>query len=411
MASKTQRLTFSGSHGAKLAARLDLPPGPVRAYALFAHCFTCSKDLAAARAIAAALARRDIAVLRFDFTGLGSSDGEFAHTNFSSNVADIRHAAEYLRDHYAAPSILIGHSLGGAAVLAVAGEIAEVKAVATIGAPADVAHVLHNFSADIDHIEQTGAAEVSLGGRPFTIEKQFIDDVRRQNLADRIASMRKALMVLHSPIDNTVGIDNAGDIFQAAKHPKSFVSLDTADHLLSNRADAEYAAEVIAAWAGRFVAAPAKAQTEVPTAIRVEETGNGLFQNRVQSGRHGLFADEPASVGGDDTGPTPYDFLSIALGACTAMTLRLYARHKKLAVDRIRVDVDHAKVHAKDCLDCAEELSDRPGKIDRFERVIQIEGELDESTRQRMLQIADRCPVHKTLEAGAAVVSRLDEPT
>jgi len=408
MPSKIQRLTIDGGTGATLAARLDLPPGPVRAYALFAHCFTCSKDLAAARAVAAGLAAQGIAVLRFDFTGLGSSEGEFGHTNFSSNIADLKSAADYMREHYQAPSILIGHSLGGAAVLAVAADIPEVKAVATIGAPADVSHVLHNFSAHLDEIDEKGVAEVSLGGRPFSISKQFIDDAHGQNLLDRIANMRKALLVLHSPIDATVGIENAGDIFQAAKHPKSFISLDSADHLLSNSADAAYAAQMIAAWAGRFVQTADQSDTDLNQAIRVEETGTGLFQNAVLSGNHHLFTDEPKSVGGADTGPSPYDYLAIALGACTSMTLRLYARHKKIAVDRIRVDVSHDKVHAADCLDCAEDLQQRPGKIDRFERRIHVEGDLDEATRQRLLEIADRCPVHKTLEAGAAVVSVLD---
>ncbi|MEM1045172.1 MAG: bifunctional alpha/beta hydrolase/OsmC family protein [Pseudomonadota bacterium] len=408
---KTQKVTFKGSQDAELAARLDLPAGPPRAYALFAHCFTCSKDILAAKSIAAGLTANGIAVLRFDFTGLGSSEGEFANTNFSSNVGDLVRAVDFLRQTYRAPSILIGHSLGGAAVLAAAPDIAEVKAVATIGAPADADHVVHNFGAKLDEIADRGEAEVSLAGRNFTIRKQFLDDLATQTVRDRVAAMKKALMVLHAPFDNTVGIDNAGAIFTAAKHPKSFISLDNADHLLSDKADAHYAANVIAAWASRYIDTDTdKAVStggEVPEGVvRVTETGAGTFQNSIVSGRHHLLADEPRDVGGLDTGPSPYDYLSVALGACTTMTLRLYANHKKLPVTGISVDVMHGKVHAADCTDCADEIRERNGKVDRFERVIAIEGDIEPDVRARMLEIADRCPVHRTLEAGAAVVTR-----
>lgn len=411
MASKTQRVSFPGGMEAELAARLDLPPGPVRAYALFAHCFTCSKDILAAKRIAEELSAKGIAVLRFDFTGLGSSEGEFASTNFSSNVADLLRAADFMRTHYRAPDILIGHSLGGAAVLAAAGDVPEVKAVATIGAPADAAHVIHNFGAKLDEIDATGEAEVSLAGRPFTIRKQFLEDLKSQTLRARIKSMKKALMVLHSPLDDTVGIDNAAEIFTAAKHPKSFVSLDTADHLLTKKADAGYAAEVIAAWASRYIDADAVEAPQDEDIVRVTETGGGKFQNTMASGRHHLFADEPTKVGGLDSGPAPYDFLSMALGACTSMTLRLYADRKKLPISNISVDVTHGKVHAEDCEDCALDYAPgdaaaRTGKIDRFERILTIEGDIDDATHARMVEIADKCPVHRTLEAGAAIVTK-----
>ena len=289
---------FKGHSGATLAARLDVPAGQVRAYALFAHCFTCTKDILAAKRIAAELSRAGIAVLRFDFTGLGSSEGEFASTNFSSNVADLMSAVDYMRANFEAPSILIGHSLGGAAVLAVAGDIPEVKAVATIGAPADVAHVVHNFGSKIEEIEEKGEASVTLAGRPFTIQKQFLDDVRESVLTERIANMRKALMVLHSPIDQTVGIDNAATIFGAAKHPKSFVSLDKADHLVSKAQDASYAASIISTWATRYLDEDKPQGMEDTEAVRVSETGEGKFQNTVHAGKHRLFTDEPVSVGG-----------------------------------------------------------------------------------------------------------------
>ena len=408
MSATVQRVTFEGSQGDTLAARFDVPAGTVRATAIFAHCFTCSKDIQAARRIAGELAMRGIAVLRFDFTGLGASGGEFANTNFSSNCGDLLRAADWLRDHVEAPSILIGHSLGGAAVLSIAGDIAEVKAVATIGAPANAAHVVDNFHADLEAIERDGSAEVTLGGRKFRIQKQFLDDIRGQNLTNRIAAMKKALMVLHSPLDDTVGIDNASTIFLAARHPKSFVSLDKADHLLTRAEDAAYAAEIIAAWASRFIARDTlPAPSDEHAAIRVAETGGGKFQNYVIAGRHRMFADEPADVGGLDSGPSPYDFLSVSLAACTSMTLRMYAAFKKIDVGTIAVEVLHDKVHAKDCADCAEELRDRPGKIDRFERRITISGDIDEALEKKLLEIADKCPVHRTLEARAAVVTRI----
>src|SRR6516225_8318152 len=329
------RATFPGSSGEELSARLEFPDGPVRAFALFAHCFTCTKDVLAARRIAGGLAAAGVAVLRFDFTGLGSSEGDFANTDFSSNVEDLVCAADYLRRSYEAPVILIGHSLGGAAVLAAASRIPEVKAVATIGAPADVAHVLHQFGGSLEQIRSEGEGEVRLAGRPFRIRRSFVEDAEGQRLEDHIRTLGRALLVMHAPRDEVVGIDNASRIFLAARHPKSFVSLDDADHLLSRPQDAAYAAGVIAAWASRYVPqAPAAAMAEAAPVV-VRETGEGKFQNLVIAGRHRLIADEPGALGGLDTGPNPYDYLSIALGACTAMTLRTYAEYKKLALGRV----------------------------------------------------------------------------
>lgn len=407
MTATSIKTEFGGHSGATLAARLDIPAGHVRAYALFAHCFTCSKDILAAKRVAAELARAGIAVLRFDFTGLGSSEGEFASTNFSSNTADLMSAVEYMRDNFEAPSILIGHSLGGAAVLAVAGDIPEVRAVATIGAPADTAHVVHNFGSKIEEIEEKGEASVTLAGRPFTIQKQFLDDVRQSVLTERIAGMRTALMVLHSPIDQTVGIENAATIFGAAKHPKSFVSLDTADHLVSKPQDASYAASVIATWASRYIEEDVPQGDTETEAVRVSETGEGKFQNTVHAGRHRIFADEPVSVGGLDSGPSPYDFLSAALGACTSMTLRMYANRKKADLGRITVDVSHAKIHATDCAECFEDQQGKGGRIDRFERTISIDGAVSEELRDKIEEIADKCPVHRTLESSSAVATQV----
>lgn len=408
MPRSSEKLVFPGSSGESLAARLDTPPGSPRAYALFAHCFTCSKDIFAAARISEALVERGFAVLRFDFTGLGASEGEFANTNFSSNVQDLTKAADFLRENYSAPEILIGHSLGGAAVLAAAGQVPEAKAVATIGAPADAEHVVHNFGVKINEIKTEGVAEVDLAGRKFTIKKQFLDDLKAQSVEARVSSLKKALLIFHAPRDTFVGIENAAEIFKAAKHPKSFISLDDADHLLSRRSDAIYVADVLSAWASRFISAD-EVSSGLPHPgpewlVSVAETGNGKFQVEVVSGVHKLIADEPESYGGLDSGPSPYDLLSAALGACTSMTLRMYAQHKGIDLDRVSVHVSHGKVHAEDCEDCGE---GRDGKIDRFERELVLEGNIDEATRQRLREIADKCPVHMTLEKGAAIVTRL----
>ena len=400
------RATFKGSAGTELAARLDLPAGPVAGFALFAHCFTCTKDILAAKRIAAGLAAAGVGVLRFDFTGLGSSDGEFANTNFSSNVEDLVHAAAYLRANFAAPQLLIGHSLGGAAVLAAAAEIPEAKAVVTIGAPADVTHVLNQFGGSVDEIRQRGEARVTLAGRQFTIRRTFLEDAEGHRLASRIATLGKALLVMHAPLDAVVGIDNASKIFLAAKHPKSFVSLDDADHLLSNASVAAYAARVIVAWASKYLPAP-PLDANVETGVLIRETMQGKYQNIAVAGRHRLIVDEPVSVGGLDSGPNPYDYLSIALGACTAMTLRVYAEHKKIDLGRISVAVRHGKVAAQHCMDCGEAAEGREGKIDRFDRVISIEGKVDPALEEKLVEIAAKCPVHRTLEAASAVITKI----
>lgn len=401
----TEKREFQSANGETLAARFDRPDGKVRGYALFAHCFTCTKDILAARRIANNLSRLGVAVLRFDFTGLGSSQGEFANTSFASNVEDLVKAAEYMRGQGEAPSILIGHSLGGAAVLAAATEIPDVKGVVTIGAPADAEHVLEMFDDRIDEIEKNGFAEVTLAGRPIKIGKSFIEAARETRLIDRIAKIRGSILVLHSPLDQTVGIGNATRIFQAAKHPKSFVSLDNADHLLTRESDAEFAAEMISAWASRLLPKDQPQGEEPIEHVRVKETRDSKFQNTVQAGKHRLFADEPASVGGTDTGPSPYDFLSAALGACTSMTLRMYAEFKKIELGAVTVDVSHDKVHYKDCQECTEDEQSKMGKIDRFERRITIEGDVSPEIANKIEEIANKCPVHRTLEKNSKVIT------
>ena len=394
---RTEQLQFDNFKGKKLAALIDLPLGKPTAIALFAHCFTCGKDNLAAKRISERLAMSGIGVLRFDFTGLGTSEGEFADTHFSSNVDDLVAAADFLRKFRGIPAILIGHSLGGAAILAAAHRIPDAVAVVTIAAPCDPAHVTGLFKEHIDKIRSQGEIEVSLAGRPFRIKREFLDDVTEQKITDRLANLHKALLVFHSPTDDLVGIENASRIFTAAKHPKSFVSLTGADHLLSKKSDAVYVANVIAAWAERYLEKSVKRddeQIEIGTVL-VRETGGGKFQQEVLSGPHRFLADEPVKVGGLDSGPGPYDLLLAGLGACTSMTMRLYADHKKLPLERVSVRLVHNKIHAEDCLNC----ETKEGMLDRIDRNITIEGPLDAEQRKRLLEIADKCPVHRTLES------------
>ncbi|QFS82076.1 OsmC-like protein [Roseivivax sp. THAF40] len=402
----SEKITFDGPSGAKLAGRLDMPDGPHLATALFAHCFTCGKDIAAARRIAARLAAEGIAVLRFDFTGLGHSGGEFEHTSFTTNVGDLVAAAGVLAARGMAPQLLIGHSLGGAAVLKAAPEIASARAVATIGAPFDPGHVTHNFADALERIETEGAAEVDLGGRPFRIGRDFVRDVAATELAPIIAHLKRALLVMHAPRDAQVGIENATAIFTAAKHPKSFVTLDEADHLITRPEDAEYAAGLIAAWAARYLdlAPPPPPEATPEGIVRVSECDPGGFLQDIQVGPHHVTADEPKSMGGTDQGLTPYNLLCAALGACTSMTIRMYARRKGLPLDHVEVDVHHDKLHARDA---DADAGGAAQKVDHFYRRIRLEGDLDAATRGRLLEIADKCPVHRTLEQSSAVVTEL----
>jgi putative redox protein len=399
-----ERFQFPGSEGQQLAAALELPETEPLAFALFAHCFTCGKDVLAAKRIAVALAAKGIAVLRFDFTGLGSSEGDFANSTFSSNVADLVRAADHLRETRKAPAILIGHSLGGAAILAAAGQIPEAKAVVTIAAPSDPVHVTHLFADRIEDIRKHGQVEVSLAGRPFNIKREFLDDIAEHNVMAHVAGLHKALLIMHSPTDDTVGIDNATRIFVAAKHPKSFVSLAGADHLLSDRRDGMYVADVIAAWAERYLepAAPeAAADPGEPRNVVVRETRNSKFQQTVSIGPHRLLADEPVAAGGEDTGLEPYDFVLAGLGACTSMTMRMYADRKSLPLERVTVTLKHSRIHAEDCAEC----ETKTGMLDQIDRTIAMEGALDADQRGKLMEIADKCPVHRTLTSEIHIVT------
>jgi uncharacterized OsmC-like protein/fermentation-respiration switch protein FrsA (DUF1100 family) len=402
----TERFQFTGEGGHQLAAVLDMPEREPVAHALFAHCFTCGKDVLAARRIASALSAKGIAVLRFDFTGLGSSEGDFANSTFSSNVADLVRAADHLRETRKAPAILIGHSLGGAAILAAAGKIPEAKAVVTIAAPSDPAHVTGLFADRIEDIRRHGKVEVRLAGRPFHITSEFLDDIAEHGLMAHVTNLHKSLLIMHAPTDATVGIDNATRIFVAAKHPKSFVSLAGADHLLSGKRDAVYVADVITAWATRYLDPVASEQVADPgEALRnvvVRETRNSKFQQSVSIGPHQMLADEPVAAGGEDTGPGPYDFVLAGLGACTSMTMRMYADRKSLPLERVTVTLKHSKIHAQDCAEC----ETREGMLDQIDRIIAMEGSLDGEQRRKLMEIADKCPVHRTLTSEIHIVTR-----
>lgn len=402
---RSQRLEFVGHTGEMLAARLDLPVGKPAAFALFAHCFTCSKDIPAARRIAQRLSSLGIAVLRFDFTGLGHSAGEFANTGFSSNVADLLKAVDYLREHYAAPQLLVGHSLGGAAMLVAAASIPEAKALVTIGSPAAPEHVLHNFSHQVGAICAKGEDQVELAGRSFTIKKSFIEDISAISLEGHLRTLKKALLIMHAPLDETVAIDNAAQLFQMAKHPKSFVTLDNADHLLSRAEDAEYAAELISTWAQRYIdVSLLPKMMQAPEGItRVSEADPDSFTQDISAGGHHIVADEPVSYGGHYLGATPYQLVAAGLGACTSMTIRMYARRKQIPLEHVQVDVSHNKIHAQDCESCQQSN----GKIDQFSRTIVLSGPLSDAQREALLAVADRCPVHKTLEGEIEILTRL----
>jgi len=401
-----EKVTFQNKEGQELVGRLELPANQhPHNFAIFAHCFTCTKNLSAVRNISRSLTAAGFGVLRFDFTGLGESEGDFEDTNFSGNVQDLVAAADYLSENYKAPTLLVGHSLGGAAVIFAAAEMDSVKAVATIAAPSNPVHVKNLLKSDIETIEKEGVATVQLSGRSFTIKKQFLDDLETKSLPETAKNMRKALLVMHSPQDELVGIENAEEIYVAAHHPKSFVSLDGADHLLTKKEDSEYVGSVIAGWVSRYVEIPSeekiKSKHDVVASLDIDEG----FTTRMKIGDHYSFADEPESFGGNNFGPSPYGFVSAGLSACTAMTIQMYAKRKKWDVQNVEVHTSYDKQHAMDCEDCENDSA----KIDTFTREIKFEGELDEKQTKRLLQIADKCPVHKTLHSETQIITKLIE--
>ncbi len=396
------KFDFLNKKGELLSGKLELPEQQPRGFALFAHCFTCSKDFVAANVISKQLAKNGIGVLRFDFTGLGNSQGDFANTNFSSNVEDLVAACEALTEKYEAPQLLIGHSLGGAAVLKASAKISSAKAMVTIGAPSSIDHVAHLFSGEISEIEEKGQAQVKLAGRSFTIKKQFVDDIKEVDILSEVKASKKALLVLHSPIDNTVSIDHATKIFVTAKHPKSFVTLDNADHLLMKRSNAKYAGDVISAWAGRYMEAEPKEEMKIEkNHVLTKSRIDSKFTQDIYTKDHHIIADEPKSYKGDNLGMNPYDLVLAGLGACTSMTIKMYAERKGIKLDEVLVDLSHKKIYAKDCDECETES----GKVDVIEKHISITGEFDEAQEKRLYEIAERCPVNRTLQSEIKIKS------
>lgn len=398
----TLNISFRNRNNFELSARMDMPVGKPKAYAIFAHCFSCSKNIKAAYHISRSLAGKDIAVLRFDFTGLGESEGDFSDTNFSSNVEDIIDAANYLSENYESPSILVGHSLGGTAITKAAVSIESSKAVVTIASPFDPSHVEKTITGGAsDNNDQN--YQITLGGKSFNIKKQFIDDLKHSSIEDDLKRLNKALLVMHSPFDNVVSIDNASKIFLAAKHPKSFISLDDADHLLSDQNDSVYVGKLISEWAGKYINLSGNKNTQAIDNKVVVQTGSGNLKTDIFVGRHSMVADEPKSVGGTDLGPNPYDFLLASLGSCTTMTIKMYANRKGWKLDSAKVIMDHKKIYDEDCGEC----ETKTGKIDYIDRQLYLYGDLDEDQRNRLLEIADRCPVHRTLHSEIVVKTKL----
>ena len=397
------KVKFKNSEDVELSGYLELPLNrEPHSFVLFAHCFTCNKNYFAVKNIARALSQSGYGVLRFDFTGLGDSEGDFSDTTFSGNVEDLLAAANYLEAQYKAPSLLIGHSLGGAAVIFAAAKLPGVKAVVTIGAPSSPVHVKHLLASSLDEIKEKGVAEVSLGGRNFTIKKDFLDDLNTQDLGAFAKGLNKVFLFMHSPQDRVVEVSNAEALYRSVMHPKSFVSLDGADHFLSNKEDSKYAGKVIASWASRYLSIPEEKELFTKHEV-VANLGAEGFTTQLRAGKHYFTADEPEAMGGDNFGPSPYAFLSAALAACTSMTIQMYVRRKKWPLENVETHVNHNKIHAKDCEHC-----ESPGaRIDVFEREIVLKGNLDEKQRQRVLEIADKCPVHRTLASRVEISTQL----
>ena len=401
---KINKVSFKNKNNEDLAGRIELPKNrKPHNFVLFAHCFTCNKNFNSVRIIGRALTDAGFGVLRFDFTGLGESKGDFENTNFSGNVDDLVVAASYLKENFMAPTLLIGHSLGGAAAIFAAAQIPSIKAVAVINSPSDPAHVRQLLKSSTSEIMHTGKAVVNLGGSDFTIKKQFLDDLENKPLTEVVNHFKKALLILHTPQDTVVNIKNAEEIFKAARHPKSFVSLDGADHLLSKKEDAAYVGKVISVWASRYLIVSDKEEISSSKEVVASLDSEDNFTTYMKSGDHYFVADEPISFGGNNFGPSPYQYVSAALAACTAMTIQMYARRKEWKVENVTVRVNHSRDHAADCKNC----DDESPKIDILTREISFDGSLSVDKKNRLLEIADRCPVHRTLQGKIQIITSL----
>lgn len=400
------RLNIQNSKGHKLQAFLELPADQKpQHFAIFAHCFTCSSALGAARNISRSLTGHGFGVVRFDFTGLGRSEGEFADSHFSANVEDLLAVNNYLIENYQAPSLLVGHSLGGAAVIVAASKLENIKAVATVGAPATVSHVMHLFSHGIENVKQKGEVEVNIGGRPFKIDEAFVADFGKTDLPDITKNLRKPILIMHAPFDAIVSIENAHQLYKDAHHPKSFVSLDDADHLLTKSKDSLYVGNMIGTWVQRYFEPKDNSilQTKGEQLVAHLNVLEDKFTTSIQTKKHHFIADEPESVGGSDFGPSPYDFLSAGLAACTVMTLKMYAQRKKWDLQEVYVYITYSKKHSDDLMLDLE----KPLQVDHLQKRLKFIGDLDEKQKARLKEIASKCPVHKTLITHTVIETEL----
>lgn len=403
---KSTRLNIQNSKGFQLQAYLELPANQKpKNYAIFAHCFTCNSTLKPVKNISRALTLHGFGVVRFDFTGLGKSEGEFADSYFSANVDDLLAVSDYMKQHYQAPTLLVGHSLGGAAVIVAASKLASVKAVATIGAPATTEHVKKHFSHHVQEIAAKGDVEVNIGGRPFKISQEFVDDFDKTDLPEITKNLRKPILIMHAPFDKVVGIDNAHQLYQAAHHPKSFISLNDADHLLLESKDSIYVGNMIGTWVQGYFETEDNEMLDIEGEQLVAHLNltEDNFTTSIQTANHSFNADEPESVGGDDFGPSPYDFLSAALASCTVMTLKIYAERRKWDLQEVYAYITYSRKHSVDLQEDIEKTT----KIDHLLKKLKFIGNLDESQKLKLKEIASKCPVHKTLLSDITIETEL----
>ncbi|GAB5539551.1 MAG: bifunctional alpha/beta hydrolase/OsmC family protein [Salibacteraceae bacterium] len=400
---KSEKLSISNKSGTALHAVLELPPNqhPTH-YAMFAHCFTCSSNLNAVRNVSRSLANQGFGVVRFDFTGLGKSEGAFADSHFSGNVSDLICVAEHIKQHYSAPKLIVGHSLGGAASIVAASKLDYIEAVATIAAPSSVQHTKKHFSHGIEELSEKGAIEVNIGGRPFKIDSEFVKDFDNTDLLKVVKELRKPILIMHAPFDKTVAIQSAQELYTSSMHPKSFISLDGADHLLTEKRDSEYVGDVIGSWVKRYFP-PVEAQrlsTEGEQLVGRLNLVEDNFTTSIQTNKHSIVADEPEEVGGDDFGPAPYELLGASLIACTAMTIKLYAERKEWPLTEVEVFVSHSKKHRDDA-------DSGSAKLDHLQKKLRFHGDLSDDQRERLKEIASKCPVHRTLLTEVVIETEL----
>lgn len=385
----TQELKIKNRDGVELSATIDFPSNQKPSQiAIFSHCFTCTSNLNAVRNINRALTQNGFAVVRFDFTGLGKSGGDFKNSHFEANVEDLVDVHQYITENYFAPEFIVGHSLGGSAAIVAAHKIPALKAVCTIGSPADVEHTTKHFKSQVKELEDNGETQVTIGGREYSVNQNFVDGFKKHKLPEIIKSLKKPILIFHSPIDEVVGVYNAQEIYENAMHPKSFVSLDDADHLLSKKEDSLYVGNVISSWVSRYLP---KKQKEKQDPEKHQLVANlnlveDKFTTSISTDDHTLLADEPVSLGGDNFGMSPYELVSAGLAACTTMTLKLYAERKKWSLKDVKVYLSHAK-----------EKNEQGETVDVFKKEIEIKGAVDDTQKDRLIEIASKCPVHKTL--------------